>query len=185
MLEISKVKVGNKIEYKKDIYEVIKTVFSKMGRQSAVLRAKMKNLKTGNVNEFTFRDADKLKEAELTKENAQFLYRENDNYHFMDLNSYEQFTLEKEVLGETTNFLIEEIQVKILYHNKTPINIELPIKMEFKVTEAPPATKGNTVDGGTKKIKIETGYELDVPLFIKEGDKIKINTQDGAYVERV
>ena len=185
MKEISKVKLNDKIKYKDKVYEVLKTTFSKTGRQGAVLRTRMKDLATGNVAEFTFRDSDKLESADLNREKAQFLYKDDNEFHFMNLNNYEQFSLNKEVIGDMANFLIEEANVVILFIEGEPVNIDFSVKMDFKVVEAPPATKGNTVDGGTKKVKIETGYYVDVPLFIKENDTIKINTEDGKYAERV
>ena len=184
MLEIHKIKIGTRIELGQEPYEVIKTSFSKIGRQGAVLRTKLKNLKTGSVSEQTFRDADKLEEPELAKKKAQFLYAENDVYNFMDQESYEQFSLNQETLGDLAHFLIEGCDVELIYFNEEPINIELPIKLKFKVVDAPPSIKGNTADGGTKKVKIETGYELNVPLFIEKGDVILINTQEGTYVSR-
>jgi elongation factor P len=126
-----------------------------------------------------------LEKAEITREKAQYLYNQDDQYFFMNLKSYEQFSFDKEILGNLTNFLNEECEVQILLFNDQPINIELPVKLVFEVVEAPPTTKGNTAEGGTKKIKIQTGYTLDAPLFIKQGDKVKINTTDGKYVERV
>jgi elongation factor P len=185
MLDIKKIKVGAEIEIKKEPYRVLKAVFSKIGRQNSVLRTKLKNLKNGNIFENTLRSADKIEEADLTREKAQFLYSEKNSYFFMDQLNYNQFSLEKNVLGNLTNFLTEGCQVEIIYHNGVPINIDLPIKISFKVIESPPAIKGNTAEGASKTAKIETGYQLKVPIFIKEGDTIRINTQDGSYVKRV
>ncbi|MBD3245045.1 MAG: elongation factor P [Candidatus Moranbacteria bacterium] len=185
MLEISKIKVGDIIEKDNQPLKVVRASFSKIGRQGAVLRTKLKNLISGNVSDITFRDSDKLKKAEITREKAQYLYNQDNQYFFMNLNNYEQFSFDKEILGNLTNFLKEQCEVQILLFNDQPTNIELPVKLDFEVTEAPPATRGNTAEGGSKKIKIQTGYTLDAPLFIKQGDKIKINTTDGKYVERV
>ncbi|MBD3299849.1 MAG: elongation factor P [Candidatus Moranbacteria bacterium] len=185
MLEISKIKVGQKIKYKDNIFEIVKANFAKIGRQGAVLRAKLKNLKTGNVSEITFRDSDKLEEAEIQRKKAQFLYHDDGEYFFMDNQNFDQFNLNKDTIGNSSNFLIEGTEIEILYYEDEPLNLELPVKMNFKVVEAPPSAKGNTVDGGSKKVKIETGYKLNAPLFIKQGDIIKINTEDGKYVERV
>lgn len=185
MLDVHKIKVGSKIELQGEPYTVLKAVFSKIGRQGAVLRTRLQNLKSGSVSEKTFRDSDKLSEPELTKKKAQYLYQEDNQYYFMNQEDYDQFSLNKSALGNLTNFLIEGCDVEVIYHNEEPINLDLPIKLNFKVIEAPPSIKGNTADGGSKKIKIETGYTLNVPLFIKKGDTIKINTQDGNYVERV
>ncbi len=185
MLDIKKIKIGAEIEIKNEPFKVLKAVFSKTGRQGSVLRAKLKNLKNGNIFETTLRSADKIKEIDLAREKAQFLYSEKNSYFFMDQANYNQFSLEKNALGSLTNFLTEGCRVEIIYHNENPINIDLPIKLNFQVVESPPAIRGNTAEGASKTVKIETGYQLKAPLFIKEGDLIKINTQDGNYAGRV
>lgn len=134
--------------------------------------------------EKTFQGSDKIEEAEMAKSKAQYLYKEGENYFFMDNVNYEQFSLPKSVLGDLTNYLIEGTEVTILVHGTIPINIELPIKMDFRVVEAPPTIKGNTADGGTKLVTLETGIKVNTPLFVKEGDIIRINTETGEYSER-
>lgn len=185
MLTMSDLKVGTKIEYEQEPYEIIRASHSKMGRQGAVLRTKLKNLKTGGIKDVTFRESDRFDEPDIRKEKAQYLYREGDSFQFMNMSDYDQFSLGSSSIGDLANFLLEGCEVEIIYYRDQAINIDLPIKVDFKVTEAPPALRGNTADGGTKKVKIETGYELNVPLFIGEGDTIKINTKEGTYVERV
>jgi len=184
MLNLSDIKTGKTISINNEPYLVIFHQHSKMGRAGAVLRTKLRNLKTGAVMEKTFQGSDKIEEAEMAKSKAQFLYREGENYFFMDNTSYEQFSLPKSVLGELTNYLIEGTEVTILVHGSTPINIELPVKMDFKVVEAPPAIKGNTADGGSKLVTLETGIKVNTPLFVKQGDIIRINTETGEYSER-
>ena len=184
MLNLSDIKTGKTISINNEPYLVIFHQHSKMGRAGAVLRTKLKNLKTGAVMERTFQGAEKIEEADISKSKAQFLYREEENYFFMDNASFEQFSLPKSVLGNLTNYLIEGTEATILNYNNTPINIELPIKMEFKVVEAPPAIRGNTADGGSKQVTLETGIKVNTPLFVKLGDVIRINTETGEYVER-
>lgn len=158
---------------------------SKIGRGGAVLRTKIKNLRTGNVISRNFQGNETLLEADLTQNKAQYLYNDGESYFFMDTDSYEQFSLDRKKLGDTTRYLVEGTTVTVLIFNGQPINIELPIKINLKVVESPPALRGNTADGGSKQVKLETGHTLNVPLFIKESDIIKVNTQDGKYVERV
>jgi len=184
MLSLSEVKVGTKIELDNDPYEVVFREHSKIGRGGAVLRTKLKNLRTGGVVNRTFQGNESLKEADLTLNKAQFLYSEGQEFHFMDGRTYEQFSLNREQLGESAKFLKEETIVNILVFNGRPVNVDLPIKIELKVIEAPPALRGNTADGGTKQVQLETGHSISVPLFIKQGDIIKVNTRDGKYVER-
>lgn len=184
MLNLSDIKTGKTITYNDEPYIVTFHQHSKTGRAGAVLRTKLRNLKNGSVLEKTFQGSDKIKEAEIAKAKAQYLYREGDSYFFMDSRSYEQFSLPKSVLGESIKFLIENTEVNVLNYNNQPINIELPVKMDFRVTEAPPAIRGNTADGGTKLVTLENGIQVSTPLFIKEGDLLRINTDTGEYVER-
>ena len=184
MLNLSDIKTGRTISLNNEPYLVIFHQHSKMGRAGAVLRTKLRNLKNGAVMEKTFQGSDKIEEAEITKSKAQFLYRDGDNFCFMDNASYEQFSLTKYVLADFTNYLIEGTEATILNFGNQPINIELPVKMEFKVVEAPPAIRGNTADGGTKQVTLETGIKVNTPLFVKAGDVIRINTETGEYVER-
>jgi len=184
MLNLPEVKVGTLVEVEGEPYEVVYREHSKIGRGGAVLRTKMKSLRTGNVVARTFQGSESLKEADLSRSNAQYLYREGNLYYFMDEKSYEQFSLSREQLGDSAKFLKEGTSVNVLLFKEKPINVDLPIKMDFKVVEAPPALRGNTADGGTKQVKLETGQNITVPLFIKEGDIVKVNTRDGKYVER-
>jgi len=184
MLGINEIKTGKNIVLNGEPCAVIYYEHSKTGRAGAVLRAKLKNLITGAVLEKTFQGADKLEEAEIAKSKAQYLYKERENYVFMDSESYNQFFLPRETLGNSVKYLIEGTEVIILNFNNNPINIELPVKMKLKVVEAPPGIKGDTASGGNKVVKLETGLEINAPLFIKENDEIIINTEKGEYVSR-
>lgn len=184
MLGLSDIKTGKTISMGGEPFVVIFDQHSKTGRAGAVLRTKLRNLKSGAVLEKTFQGSDKIEEAEVSKSKAQFLYREGEDYNFMDNANYEQFSLPKAVLGNLTDYLIEGTEITILNFNGNPINIELPIKMEFRVVEAPPGIRGNTADGGTKQVTLETGIKVNTPLFVKEGDVLRINTETGEYVER-
>jgi elongation factor P len=113
------------------------------------------------------------------------MYRESDNFNFMDNSSYEQFTFEKEQIGEISHFVKEGEDVEVMNFNDKPVTIKIPPKVELKVVEAPPGVKGDTASNATKRVKLETGYEVTVPLFIKEGEVVRINTETGEYVERV
>lgn len=185
MLNLTEIKTGKTITLGNEPYLVTFHQHSKTGRAGAVLRTKLRNLKTGAVLEKTFQGSDKIEEAEIIKAKAQYLYRESDNYFFMDNANYEQFSLPKSVLGNLANYLVEGTEATILNFNGQPINIELPIKIELKVVEAPPAIRGNTADGGTKQVTLETGIKVSTPLFVKVGDVLRINTETGEYVERV
>ena len=184
MLNISDIKTGKNIVLDGNPFQVLYHEHSKTGRAGSVLRTRLKNLATGAVLEKTFQGADQLEEADISKSKAQYLYIEGDNYAFMDNESYEQFSLPKEVLGGATNYLVEGTEIVVLNFNNTPINIEIPVKVKLKVVEAPPGIKGNTVSTGGKVITLETGLKVSAPLFVNEGDEIIVNTEKGEYVSR-
>lgn len=184
VLSLKAVKPGKVIDQDGNPYLVLSAQHSKQARGSAVLKTKLKNIVSGSVINQTFQGNDKLEEAILEDFKAQYLYEDDGNYHFMDQENYEQFSLDAEQVGSAKNYLKEEMIVTIQTYDQKPISLKLPIKMDFKVTEAEPAVKGNTAQNATKLVKIETGYKLQVPLFISEGDMIKINTETGEYVER-
>ena len=184
MLNLSDIKTGKAITFNGEPYLVTFHQHSKTGRAGAVLRTKLRNLKTGAIFDKTFQGADKIEEADIAKTKAQYLYLDGFEFAFMDSASFEQFSLPKSVIGDLSKYLVENTEVMVLNYNNQPINIELPVKMEFKVVEAPPAIRGNTADGGTKLVTLETGIKVNTPLFIKEGDILRINTETGEYVER-
>ncbi|EKE11452.1 MAG: hypothetical protein ACD_15C00077G0010 [uncultured bacterium] len=184
MLNISEIKTGKNIVLDGAPYAVLYHEHSKTGRAGSVLRTRLKNLVTGSVLEKTFQGSEQVEEADISKSKAQYLYQEGDNYSFMDNESYEQFSLPKTVLGNSTDYLIEGTEIVVLNFNSTPINIEMPVKVTLKVTEAPPGIKGNTVSTGGKMITLETGLRISAPLFINEGDQIIVNTEKGEYVSR-
>lgn len=184
MIGINEIKPGKPIIVEGDPYTVTYTEHSKMGRAGAVLRTKLRNLLTGNVLDKTFQGAERVEEAEIAKSKAQYLYREGQDFAFMDMSSYEQFTLSEKTIGDGKDYLVEGTEVTILNWNSQPINIELPVKVTLRVIDAPPGLKGDTASGGDKVVKLETGLEVTTPLFIKEGDNLIINTEKGTYVSR-
>lgn len=184
MLGITDLKNGVCIDYEGAPFMVISYQHSKMGRGGAVLRTKLRNLKTGGVVDLTFKGSDKFEEAPLQKRACSFLYKEGNDYTFMDSQSFEQFSLGNEVIGDKGQFLKEGCEVQILFYDEDPVSVDLPIKMEFEITHTEPGVKGDTAQGGTKPATIETGAVITVPLFVKIGDIIRVNTQEGTYVER-
>jgi len=185
MLTITDLKVGTKIEYKNEPWEILEAQHFKLGRGGALLRCKIKNLITGNVQDQTFREGDKFEKPELSQTKTQFMYKDKENYYFMDSKTYEQFSLSKDQIGQASQYLVENTKVNILNYKGKPINVELPIKINLKVIKAPPGVRGNTAQAGTKEVELETGLKVQVPLFIKEGEVIKVDTRDGTYIERV
>jgi len=185
MLTISDIKLGSIINHNGQPYSVISAQHVKMGRGGANLKTKLKNLITGGNLEITFSSSDKVEEADLERSKANFLYQENGQYYFMDNESFEQFELDRESLGDQADFLKDGLIVDVLVYEGKPVSVKLPVKVEFKVVESPPGIKGDTAGSASKVVKLESGKEIKAPLFINQGDVIKINTETGEYVERV
>ncbi len=184
MLGITDLKVGTKITLDGQPYVVTWNQHSKQARGAGVMKTKLKNLITGAALERTFQGSDKIDPADIGFRKAQFLYAQGDDFQFMDQETYETISLPKTKLGEAISFLTDGMDVDLLYFEKNPINIQLPPKMTFTVTQTDPGVKGDTAQGGSKPAVIETGYTVKVPLFINKDDKIVINTDSGEYVER-
>ena len=155
------------------------------GKGGTYMRTKMKNLITGRVLEETFRSAEKFPEADLDLSSMQFLYGADDMYNFMDQESFEQHEFNKEQIARVKDYLKEGINYNILFFKGSPILVEPPLFMVLEIVETVPGVKGDTAQGGSKPAKLETGLKVNVPLFLTEGDKIKIDTRDGKYIERV
>ncbi len=184
MLTIGDIRTGTQIVWREEPHEVLSIARTRRSQSRAVLRAKMRNLINGNVIDHAFQPKDMVEEANLEKASAQYLYKEGDKYIFMDNKSYEQFPLSAEQLKGKTGYLLEGTTVNILIFREEPVNIELPIKMTFEVTEAPPGIKGNTAQTGTKQVTLNTGIQVAAPLFTDVGDKVMIDTRTGTYVGR-
>ncbi len=163
---------------------VLKYEHNKMGRGGATVRIKVKNLKSGALFEKTFRGNERAEEAEVSHGQASFLYRDQSGFTFMDLDNYDQFTLSETEVGDAAKWLNEGQEVSYLSFAGKPLSITLPIKMEFTVTYTEPGIKGNTVSNAMKPATLNSGASILVPLFIKIGDKIIVNTEESSYVER-
>ncbi len=183
-MNLTDIKTGKKILWNEEPFIVLEYQHSFLGRGGAVMRTKLQNLLSGAIVDYTFQDKDKVEEAEVVKAKAQYLYHQGNEYVFMDMGSYDQFSLDKKVLGSVAEYLIDGTEVTILKWNDQPLNVELPVKMTFLVTDAPPGIKGDTASGGDKVVTIETGRSVTTPLFVKAGDKIIVNTEKGTYVSR-
>jgi elongation factor P len=156
----------------------------KPGKGGAFVRTKIKNLMTGKVLDQTFRSGEKLKRPDLAEREMQFLYREGDNFFLMDNETYEQLALTSEQLGDAVLYLIENLNLQVLFFNQQPVAAELPNFVELTVAQAEPGVKGDTASGGTKPATLESGAVIQVPLFINEGDRVKVDTRTGTYIER-
>ncbi|RTZ89708.1 MAG: elongation factor P [Deltaproteobacteria bacterium] len=181
----SEFRKGLKIELNGEPFLMVDFQHVKPGKGGAFVRTRLKSLMTGNVIDKTFRSGEKVETPDLEERAMQYLYPDGDTYIFMDNETYEQLAIRKEVMGDAVNFLKENTNVTILFHNQKPIGVELPNFVELEVTKTDPGIKGDTASGGSKPATLETGTVVQVPLFIKEGDILKIDTRDGSYIERV
>ena len=185
MYTASDLRKGLKIEIDGEPYVVIRFDFSKPGKGQALYRTKMRNMVTGNAFERTYRSNDKFKKAPLEERSMQFLYSQSEEYNFMDTKTYDQIVIMKDQIDDQVNFLVDNMEVDVLMFNDNPIGVTLPNFVQLEVTRADPWAKGDTSGTDTKPVTVETGYELQVPPFINEGDKIQIDTRSGEYMTRV
>jgi elongation factor P len=185
MYSVAQLKPGVAITLDGEPYMVTKSEFSKQARQGGNNKTTLRNLKTGANIQRTFSGNDKAEPADLMRTRCQYLYDDGNACHFMHNETYEQFEISDEMLGEQKLMLLENSEANILFYEGTPIGVELPPKVELKVVETPPGVKGDTAQGGSKPAKLETGLTIQVPLFINEGDVIRVNTVEQSYVERV
>jgi elongation factor P len=184
-VDTSEFRNGLKIEIDGEPFTMIFFQHVKPGKGGAFVRTKIKNLKTGRVLDRTFRSGEKLEEADVEERRMQYLYRDGADWVFMDSESYDQVHFNAEQVGDAAKWLKENLEVEVLFWKSKPINLELPSFIEAKITQTDPGLKGDTASGATKPATLETGAVVQVPLFIKEGETIRVDTRTGAYVERV
>ncbi len=185
MIDTSDIRKNLKLLIDNDPWIVVDFQFVKPGKGQAFTRVKIKNLVSGNVIERTYKSGEKLEEARIDESEMVFLYEQGGNYTFMDNNTYEQVELTEDHVGDAKNFLVENMNVEMLFFQNRPISIELPTFVDLQIVECEPATKGDTVSGATKPAKLSTGHSVLVPLFVNNEEWIRIDTRTGAYVERV
>jgi elongation factor P len=184
-MEISDLKKGQPVNWKHGVWSAVDIVFVNPGKGSAFYKVKLKNIDTGQLVENTFKSGETLDEAEVRYKKCQFLYSDGSSYHFMDQGNFEQFEMDADTLGSTINFLRDGEDAKVVVVNGKNVAVQLPTKLVFTVTDAPPGVKGDSATGKTMPATLETGAVVQVPLFVKTGDSIRVNTDTGEYVERV
>ncbi|MCW1952823.1 MAG: elongation factor P [Flavobacteriia bacterium] len=186
MASTSDIRKGLCIRYNNDIYKIIEFLHVKPGKGPAFVRTKLKSVSTGKVLDNTFSAGHKIEDVRVETRSYQFLYAEGETYHFMNTDDYNQITLQESAL-DAPNLLKEGTVVTILFNTEdaSPLSVDMPASIVLEVTYAEPGVKGNTATNATKPATVETGAQVNVPLFINEGDKIKIDTEKGAYMERV
>jgi len=184
-MDLNDMKIGTIVLWENQPCQVIWSNRMRTAQRKPVMQTKLRNVITGKVYEYSFKFGEKIDEADVAREKASFLYADDAGTHFMNQETFETVDIPKEVTQEQEQFLKEGMEVSILKFNGQPVSIELPIKVELKVTEAPPDTKGNSGGNVTKPVKLETGLTVNAPMFIKEGDLLRVDTRTGEYVERV
>jgi len=176
---------GLKIELDGEPYVIVEFQHVKPGKGGAFVRTKFKSLKSGNVTDKTFRAGEKVDVPDLEEKTMQYLYSADKDRVFMDTSSYEQVSMNEKQLGDSINYLKENMEIKVLYHKGMPINIEVPMFVELAISRTDPGVRGDTASGGSKPATLETGAVVKVPLYMNEGDVIKIDTRTGTFIERV
>lgn len=185
MISVNDFKTGLTIEVDGDIWRVLEFQHVKPGKGAAFVRSKLKNLRTGVIQEKTFRAGEKVGRAQIDNKEMQYLYSTGDTFVFMDTSTYEQVELSRAQIEYELNFLKENMEVHIIMYKGEVIGIDLPNTVELEVVETEPGIRGDTASGGSKPAKLETGLVVQVPFFVNVGDTIVVNTDDGSYVSRV
>ena len=185
MISVNDLKTGLTLELDNGLWNVVEFLHVKPGKGSAFVRTKLKNAQTGQVVEKTFRAGEKVAKAMLDRREMQYLYKEGADYVMMDNESYEQLNVPEAQIGDGIKYLKENMIVQVLMHQGKIIGLDIPSHVELEVVDTPPAEKGNTAQGGTKPATLETGAVVNVPFFISNGDKIRVDTRTNQYLDRV
>lgn len=185
MIDVNDLRKGVTFELDGQLFKVLEYSHNKPGRGNATIRTKLYNLRSGANIERTFQSGDRVQDIRLDHHQVQFLYKDGELYYFMDNDTYEQTPLAAKSLGDTVNYLKENLEVKLTFYDGEPLDIELPTAVELKVVESEAGVRGDTATGANKLATTETGLKVQVPLFVNVGDTIKVDTRDGGYLTRV
>ena len=185
MIDTGGLRKGLTLDMNGELVRVVDYQHVKQGRGSAFVRLTLRNVRTGSTTQQTFQAGSKFQTVRLERKRVQYLYNDDGQYHFMDLDTFEQFALDRDTLGDAVNYIIENETLDLLTYQDQPIDVELPITVNLTVAETEPGVRGDTASGGNKPARLETGVSVNVPLFINTGDVVKVDTRTGAYLERV
>lgn len=185
MYSVADLRGGQAITIEGTPFLILSAKFSRKSQGKANCVTKIRNLKSEAVISKTFSGAEKIEAADVGYRHVQFLYSDDSVFTFMDLNSYDQFELSAKIVGDGGKYLVEGMELDVLVYDELPIAVKIPITVELKVVETTPGVRGDTAQGGAKPATLETGYTIQVPLFVNEGDTVKVNTERGEYVERI
>jgi elongation factor P len=185
MIDVNDLRKGVTFELDGNLFKVVEYSHHKPGRGNATIKIKARNLRTGSNIEKTFISGSQVPEARLDFHTVQYLYNDGDNYYFMDQETFDQPSIPKDIIGDSAGFLQEGMECKLTFYQGKPLDIEMPTSVDLKVVYAEVAVRGDTATGVTKKVKVETGYEVQCPNFVKVGDTIRVDTRTGEYLTRV
>lgn len=184
MIGVTELRNNTKVQMDGSIWECLDYQHQKIGRGGAKVVAKFRNLETGSIVERSFNASEKLQDIYIDYRKMQYLYNDGDNYTFMDMETYEQPMLSKEQIGEGAKFLKENLEVTVDYYQGRAINVTLPMTVQLKIVQTDPGVKGDTVSGGSKPAVLESGATVNVPLFVEQGETVKVDTRTGVYLGR-
>ena len=185
MIDVNELRKGVTFTMDGELFKVVDYQHYKPGRGKAVIRTKLRNLRSGSTIDRTFTSGDRVQDIRLDNQTVQYLYSDGEFYHFMDVRTYEQFPLPNGVLEDAKPYLVENMEIELSSYEGERLDVELPITVDLKVIDAPPGFAGDTAQGATKEVTLETGLKISVPLFISEGDVLRIDTRTGRYLTRV
>ncbi|MBN1551979.1 elongation factor P [bacterium] len=185
MLDTTSFRSGLKIEYEGEPYIIVDCQHVKPGKGVAFVKTRMKNLRTGTTLDVNFRSGDKVGVPDIETKDMQYLYQDGDLFYFMDMETYDQKPITEDQLGDTRKYIKENSIVSVLFYKGVPISVEVPMKVELRIVKAEPGVRGDTAQGATKPAVLETGAIVQVPLFVEEGEIIRVDTRTNTYIERV
>jgi elongation factor P len=184
MIDVNALRKGVTFTMDDELFKVIAYQHHKPGRGKAVIRTKLRNLRSGATIDRNFTSGDRVQDIRLDHQTVQYLYSDEDFYYFMDVETYDQFPLPEATLEEAKPFLVENMEIELSSYEGEPLDVDLPITVDLEVVDAPPGHAGDTAQGATKEVTLATGFKIQVPLFVDEGDVLRIDTRDGRYVTR-
>ena len=184
MLEVGKIRKGTTLMLDGDIYLVVDSNKHATGRGDGIVRIRAKSIKTGYVREYKFANSEKVEEVDLTMRHVQYLYKDENLYHFMDMDTFEQYSLDTDMVGDAIYYLQDSMELDLQFHEETPITVQLPNSVVLEIVETSPNYKGDTASGSTKPAICNTGLKVNVPFFVENGTMIRIDTRTGEYIER-
>lgn len=184
-MDVSELRKNAKLQMDGHPYVVTEFQFVKPGKGQGLYKCRLRNMITGATIDRTWRSGERLEAANVESKRMQYLFADGNGFTFMDKESYEQVAISSELIGDDSNFLLDQLEVDVLFYNNRPVGVTLPSHIIIKIIEAEPGVKGDSANNPTKLATIETGYKLQVPLFVKEGERVKVDTRTGEYIERV